>query len=55
MRQFAELIAKLIAAHHALYVRDRETFEERLRRLQLERIIPREVTDIFHHTAPKYT
>jgi hypothetical protein len=55
VRQFAELIAKLIAAHHALYVRDRETFEERLRRLQLERIIPREVTDIFHHTAPKYT
>jgi type I restriction enzyme R subunit len=28
LRQFAELLAKLIAAHHAVYAGDRETFEE---------------------------
>jgi type I restriction enzyme, R subunit len=48
VRQLAELVAKLIAAHHALYTKDRETFEERLRRLHYDRIIPREVNDIFH-------
>jgi type I restriction enzyme, R subunit len=48
VRQLAELVAKLIAAHHALYAKDRETFEERLRRLHYDRIIPREVNDIFH-------
>jgi type I restriction enzyme R subunit len=48
LRTLAELLAKLIAAHHALYTKDRETFEERLRRLHYDRIIPREVNDIFH-------
>lgn len=33
LRQFAELMAKLIAAHHATYRDERETFEETLRRL----------------------
>ena len=33
LRQFAELLAKLIAAHHALYLGERETFEDTLRRL----------------------
>jgi type I restriction enzyme R subunit len=46
VRQLAELVAKLIAAHHALFAKDRETF--RLRRLHYDRIIPREVNDIFH-------
>jgi hypothetical protein len=31
-QQFAELVAKWVAAHHAFYVGDRETFEEVLRR-----------------------
>ena len=48
LRTLAELVAKLIAAHHALYIKDRETFEERLRRLHYDRIIPREVNEIFH-------
>jgi hypothetical protein len=48
VRQLAELVAKLIAAHHALYTKERETFEERLRRLHYDRIIPREVNDILH-------
>lgn len=48
VRQFAELLAKLIAAHHRAYEGERETFEEILRRLSFERILPREVSDIFH-------
>jgi type I restriction enzyme R subunit len=48
LRQFAELLAKLIAAHHALYLGERETFEETLRRLSYERILPKEAADIFH-------
>jgi type I restriction enzyme, R subunit len=48
LRQFAELLAKLVAAHHALYVGEREAFEETLRRLAYERIIPREAADVFH-------
>jgi type I restriction enzyme R subunit len=48
VRQFAELLAKLIAARQAIYRGENETFEETLRRLSYERIIPREVADIFH-------
>src|SRR5438270_4947200 len=48
LRQFAELLSKTIAAHHALYLGERETFEETLRRLSYERIIPKEAADIFH-------
>ena len=32
LRQYAELLAKLVAAHHALYFGERETFEDTLRR-----------------------
>lgn len=48
LRQFAELVAKLVAAHQALYVSEREAFEETLRRLGFERAIPREAADVFH-------
>lgn len=48
VRQFVELLAKLIAAHHALYLGERETFEDTLRRLSFERIIPKEAADLFH-------
>src|SRR5215813_9445277 len=48
LRQFAELLSKTIAAHQAAYVGDRETFEETLRRLSYDRIIPKEVADVFH-------
>src|SRR3954454_17042960 len=48
LRQFIELLSKLIAAHHALYIGERETFEDTLRRLYYERILPREVADVFH-------
>ncbi|MFG1317541.1 type I restriction-modification system endonuclease [Xanthobacter autotrophicus] len=48
LRQFAELTAKIIAARHASYRGERETFDETLRRLSYERIIPKEVVDVFH-------
>ncbi len=48
LRQFAELLSKTVAAHNALYLGERETFEETLRRLSYERIIPKEAADVFH-------
>jgi type I restriction enzyme R subunit len=48
LRQFAELLSKTVAAHNALYLGERETFEETLRRLSYERIIPKETADVFH-------
>ena len=48
LRQFAELLAKLSAAHHAVYLGERENFDDLLRRLAFERIIPREVGSVFH-------
>lgn len=48
LRQFAELLAKLIAANHAQYSGGRETFEGTLRRLCDLRIIPRETANLFH-------
>jgi type I restriction enzyme R subunit len=48
IRQFAELLAKLIAARQSVYEGEQETFDEILRRLRLERILPREVGDVFH-------
>jgi type I restriction enzyme R subunit len=48
LRQFAELLSKTIAARHALYLGERETFEDTLLRLSYERIIPKEAADVFH-------
>lgn len=48
LRQFAELMAKLVAAHHAVYRDERETFEETLRRLSYDHLLPKEAADIFH-------
>ncbi len=48
LRQFAELLAKLIAARHATYEGERESFEWTLRRLSYEGIVPKEVADVFH-------
>jgi type I restriction enzyme, R subunit len=46
LRQFAELLSKTIAAHHALCIGARETFEDTLRRLSFERVIPKETADL---------
>lgn len=48
LRQYAELLAKLVAARHAVYLGEREGFDDLLRRLAYERVIPREVADVFH-------
>ena len=48
LRQLAELVAKLVAARTAAYAGERETFEETLRRLSYERLVPRDVSDLFH-------
>src|SRR5262245_13853303 len=48
VRQFAEFLAKLVAAHHGSYAGEQETFEDLLRRLSLDRILPRETADVFH-------
>lgn len=43
LRQFAEFLAKLIAAHHALYIGERDTFEETLRPCLLSELFPRKL------------
>src|SRR5687767_9154152 len=48
LRQFAELLSKLVAAYHAVYLGERETFEDTLRRLSADRHIPRDIADLFH-------
>ena len=48
LRQLAEGLAKLVAAHHALYLGERETFEQTLRRLSYDRILPRAMVEVFH-------
>jgi type I restriction enzyme R subunit len=48
LRQFAELLSKIIAARHALYRDERETFEETLRKLSYARVMPKETADVFH-------
>lgn len=52
--QFAELMTKLIAAHHAVYCDEHETFEETLRRPSFDHLTPTAVSDLFHtlETAP---
>lgn len=48
VRQFAEFLAKMVAARHRSYGGERETFEALLQRLSLDRILPRETADVFH-------
>lgn len=48
LRQFAELLVKLIAAHQAAYLGEREALDETLRRLSYDGILPKEVADVFH-------
>ena len=48
LRQFAELLTNLIAAHHGLCDRTETTFESTLRRLSYDRMLPKETADVFH-------
>jgi type I restriction enzyme R subunit len=48
LRQLAELLARLVAARTAQYKGPDETFSDLLRRLKLERLLPRAAADLFH-------
>lgn len=48
LRQFAELLAQLIAAKTGLYESDDESQADLLRRLRFERVLPPQVADLFH-------
>ena len=48
LRQYAERLAKLIAANTGLYQSSDEAQVELLKRLKLENVISKEVTDLFH-------
>ena len=48
LRQFGEVLAQLVAAKAGLYRSADEAQSDLLRRLNLERVTPREVGDLFH-------
>lgn len=48
LRTFAEVLAKLVAARQGVYRQERDSFDEVLRRLVYERVLPRGIADIFH-------
>ena len=48
LRQFAQLLAKLIADHHALHLNEREGIEDLLRRLSFEPIASGNAGNFLH-------
>lgn len=49
LRQFGELLAQTTGANAVLFSSPDEPQADLLRRLQLERILPAEVAELFHH------
>ena len=49
LRQFGEVLAQLTAAKAGLFTSQDEPQADLLRRLKFERIVPREIGDLFHH------
>lgn len=49
LRQFGETLAQLVAAKTGLFRDAQEAQSDLLRRLKFDRVIPREVADLFHH------
>jgi hypothetical protein len=49
LRLFAELLAKLVAARHAIEVLPRESFEAVLRVLRDRGVLPRQAAELFHY------
>ena len=49
LRQYGETLAQLVAAKSGLFRDAQEPQTDLLRRLKFERVIPREVGDLFHH------
>src|SRR3954447_3838458 len=50
-RQFGELLAQQVAARTGAFTSAEEPQADLLRRLQTDRLIPREVADLFHPAA----
>jgi type I restriction enzyme, R subunit len=48
LRQFAEVLAQSVAARTAHYETGQESLSNLLRRLSVDRLVPREVADLFH-------
>jgi len=49
LRQYGETLAQLVAAKAGLFGDPQEPQADLLRRLKFERVVPREVGDLFHH------
>src|ERR1700680_174634 len=49
LRQYGETLAQLVAAKAGLFRDAQEPQSDLLRRLKFDRVIPREVGDLFHH------
>ena len=49
LRQFGETLAQLVAAKAGLFRDQQEAQADLLRRLKFDRVVPREVGDLFHH------
>lgn len=49
LRQFAEFMAKDVAARHGLLPSSTATFDDVLRTLKVRSILPREIADLFFH------
>lgn len=49
LRQFAEFIAKDVAARHGLLPSQTVTFDDVLRTLKVKAVLPREIADLFFH------
>lgn len=49
LRQYGETLAQLVAAKAGLYGNPQEPQADLLRRLKFDRVVPREVGELFHH------
>ena len=49
LRQYGETLAQLVAAKAGLFRDSQEQQADLIRRLKFERVIPREVGELFHH------
>src|SRR5438309_558300 len=49
LRQYGEVLAQLVAAKAGLFGDPQEQQADLLRRLKFDRVVPREVGDLFHH------
>lgn len=49
LRQLAEFLAKEVAARHSLLPKQSATFDEVLRSLRIQSVLPREIAELFFH------